>query len=102
MPDSNSKPGRWGSWAFNPSELTLELVRDGLPAHSIQLRRITSSACMLDAIFDLKIRSWADNETIGDLVSALQDLFDPRVNLCEGGRDRQFDPVSHFESTRIR
>ncbi len=56
---------------------------------------------MLDVIFDAKSKSWANNEVIGDLVTALQDLFDPRVTLCGGGRDRSFDPLSHFESTTI-
>lgn len=99
MPDSSSEPSTtWGSWYFNPSALTLELRRDGLPAHSIQLRTITSSACMLDAIFGLKNTPWADNNVIGDLVAAFQDLFDPQVNLCGEGRDRTFDPLSHLNN----
>lgn len=103
MPESHlARSGNWGQWSFNPAALTLDLVRDGLPAHSIQLRKITSSACMLDAIFDLKNRSWADNEVVGDLITALQDLFDPRVNLCGGGRDRNLDPLMHFETNRIQ
>lgn len=56
---------------------------------------------MLDAIFDVKTRSWANNEVVGDLITALQDLFDPRVTLCGGGRDRSFDPTSRWEGTTI-
>ena len=95
-------PATWGSWSFNPGELSLDLMRDGLPVHSIHLRTITSSACMLDVIFDLKSRSWANNEVVGDLVTALQDLFDPRVTLCGGGRDRTLDPLSRFKPIRIQ
>lgn len=102
MPNSEMTPSTsWGSWSFNAGALTLDLKREGAPVHSIQLRGITSSACMLDIIFELKRKQLADNEVIGDLVTALQDLFDPHVNLCGGGRDRKFDPLSHFESVRI-
>lgn len=103
MPDFPSAfSAGWGSWSFNSEDLTLEYVRDGLPAYSVQLRKITSSACMLDVIFDLKNRPWGNNEVMGDLISAFQDLFDPRVTLCGGGQDRVFDPVTHFESTNMR
>lgn len=103
MPDSDlAAPAGWGAWTFNPGALTLDLLRNGLPAHSIQLRAITSSACMLEAIFELKSRPWADNGVLGDLITAFQDLFDPRVNLCGGGRDRSFDPLVHFRNGRVQ
>jgi len=100
--DTSTSTAGWGSWSFNHSALTLDLLQAGLPAYSINVRGVTSSACMLDAIFDLKSKPWANNEVIGDLVTALQDLFDPRVTLCGGGRDRTFDPLSHFQTLRVQ
>jgi hypothetical protein len=52
MSDSPMVPSAsWGSWSFNPRALTLDFVRDGLPRHSIQLRGITSSACIAGCDF---------------------------------------------------
>ena len=56
---------------------------------------------MLDAIFTVKKKSWVTNSVMGDLVTALQDLFDPHINLCGGGKDRIFDPFAHFGSIRV-
>jgi len=87
---------RWGAWAFDPGGLALVLRGENLPRYTIQLRSITSSACMLDAIFGLKRKEWATDEVVCGLISAFQDLFDPQVTLCGAGKDKMLDPMAHL------
>ncbi len=56
---------------------------------------------MLDVIFEVKRHSWATTDVIADLISAFQELFDPQVTLCAGGRNRTLDPAAHLR-TRIQ
>jgi hypothetical protein len=86
----------WGDWVFDPSNLALVLDSEDLPSYTIQLRSITSSACMLDAIFGLKRKQWATNEVVCGLIAALQDLFDPQVTLCGAGTDKKLDPAEYL------
>ncbi len=90
-----------GWWSFDASTLRLVLEGAGLPHYAIELRRITSSACMLDVIFEVKRHVWATTEVIAGLITAFQDLFDPQVTLCADGRDRTLDPAAHL-TTRIQ
>jgi hypothetical protein len=86
----------WGDWVFDPSNLSLVLNGQDLPPYTIQLRGITSSACMLDAIFGVKRKEWATNDVVCGLIAAFQDLFDPQVTLCGSGTDRKMDPTEHL------
>ncbi len=52
---------------------------------------------MLDVIFEVKRHAWATNDVVGDLITAFQELFDPQVTLCAGGRDRTLDPAAHLQ-----
>ncbi|MDQ2712038.1 MAG: hypothetical protein M3Y24_07375 [Acidobacteriota bacterium] len=89
-------------WHFDPHSLTL-VFRSGEEVHHlVDLRRITSSTCMLDIIFDISGRPWASKDIIGDLIQALQELFDPKVTLCGAGRDRLLDPVVHLVNRRVQ
>lgn len=100
----NGSEGRLAQfWHFDPNSVALVFRSDdGQIYHSIDLRKITSSACMLDAIFDTSGRHWASKEITGDLVQALQELFDPQITLCGAGRDDTLDPVAHLEKRRIQ
>ena len=99
--DGDTSP-RWGDWTFNPMALSLVLEADGLPGYSINLRSITSSACMLEVIFDLRAQSWVPNDVIADLIAAFQDLFDPRETLCGTGRDAKIDPMARLSTNMIQ
>ena len=89
----------WGVWSFDASRLALVLELAGSPKHSIDLRHMTSSACLLDSIFEVHEKEWANKEIVGDLIAAFQDLFDPRVSVCSNREPRTFDPVAHLKAT---
>ena|SRR3569833_3056975 len=88
----------WRHWAVDPGTLTLVLQVAGAPRHSISLRGITSSACMLDAIFELREKDWVTDSILADLILAFQDLFDPRMTLCEGGKDHKINSEARIRS----
>jgi hypothetical protein len=90
----------WGVWAFDIGELALVLKDEESAPFSIPLRKVTSSACMLDFIFEVRSKKWATNEVVGDLITAFQELFDPHITLCGGGVDKKLDPVVHFDTRR--
>ena len=52
---------------------------------------MSSSAQVLDWIFQMAGKSWVASQDLGDLVHALEDLIDPQANLCSFGTDKQFD-----------
>jgi hypothetical protein len=59
---------------------------------------MSSSAWMLNVIFDVRSKTWATSAVVGDLISAFRDLFDPQASLCSGGEDQAFDPAAHLAS----
>ena len=85
-------------WRFDAGQLRLICQSPEAASFSVDLRRITSSACMLDVIFDASSRPWANPVVVGELVKNLQILFDPRSTLCGQGRDHKLDPVAYIGS----
>lgn len=61
----------WGPWFFD--ERTLTLVHRG--GYWIPLDQMRHSAAVLGWIGQIAGKTWADNETLGALVRALNDLF---------------------------
>ena len=85
-------------WRFDAAQLRLVCQTPEAASFSVDLRRITSSACMLDVIFEASSRPWASAVVVGELVKNLQDLFDPQATLCGQGRDRKLDPAAYIKS----
>lgn len=87
----------WGDWRLETDTMHLVLTRGSdAERYYIALRSITSSAPMLDWIFQLRMKSWVTNDIIGDLVSAFQDIFDPQGTLCGEGVDKQLNTSAHL------
>ena len=84
---------RWGPWIFDPGALALILPATG---YQISLRKIRSSACMLDYIFEVNAKPWATNEIARNLLNAFQDLFDPRMTLCGAAPAETLNPEAHL------
>jgi len=77
---------RWGKWTFDRENLCLA-HRD--EHYEIDLEEVDSSAAMLDWIFQIQSKSWADANTVHDLLRAFSDILDPQVNYCPGEQDRR-------------
>lgn len=76
----------WGHWHLDTD--TLELIYradNGGACYFIDLERVTTSAAMLDWIFQLRMKTWTTPTDIGELADALYDIFDPQAMLCSFG-----------------
>jgi hypothetical protein len=76
---------RWGRWKLRITERCLEHYRhpSQMP-YQVSLDEIHDSASMLDWIFQVSCKSWTTYKDISDLISALDDIFDPQSTLCRG------------------
>jgi hypothetical protein len=77
---------RWGVWRLEKSNSTLCHARRS--SFYVELDTITTTGQMLDSIFEVSQKSWVTREDVGNLVDALDALFDPRQNFCPGGASR--------------
>ncbi len=87
VPSSSPEP----LWQFSPEQLKLLLLQDGIAKYSVDLKKITSSAHMLNVVFDVSTKTWANHQIVGELITNLRELFDPQATLCEGGEDHKLD-----------
>lgn len=90
---------QWGRWRLDTA--TLELLLEEQPGrctYPVDLEGFTSSAPMLDMIFQVAKKTWATAEDVGDLIGALQNIFDPQARLCGSGRDRKLDATAHLRA----
>lgn len=81
----------WGSWLYDHSNFTLTW-HDPEGEYEIDLETITTSAEMLDWIFQVQGKGWMTAKGLADLLQAFEDLLHPQSNLCSGGRDKTMDP----------
>lgn len=79
---------RWGNWQFEPTSLTLTHTGEG---YEIDLERIHTSAALLDWIFQIQGKSWADAQTMYDLIEAFDEILSPQANYCSGEQDMRAD-----------
>jgi hypothetical protein len=78
----------WGNWRYNAKLLTLTHVAEH---YEIRLDECSTSAQMLDWIFQLATKTWMTSEDIGDLIHALKDIINPQANLCSFGTIKTLD-----------
>jgi hypothetical protein len=81
---SDWPPSDWGGWKLDELELVYPAYPGG-GVYPIDLRRFTTSAEMLDMIFQVAGKDWASDECVAGLVHALNHLLHPQGTLCGGG-----------------
>jgi hypothetical protein len=74
---------RIGDWVYDPTTLTVQYGESG--NLYVDLEKCSTSAQMLDWVFQFASKRWATNQAIGDLVLLLNQLLHPQSNLCSGG-----------------
>lgn len=79
---------RWGNWTFDPELNTLDLTMNGQHYYQLDLDKFTTSAALLDMIFQVSGKTWANADCVRDMLSALQDTIDPQRTLCSWGIER--------------
>jgi len=76
---------QWGNWKLSITERCLEHSRHSSQVpYQVSLDEIHNSASMLDWIFQVSSKSWTKYKDISDLISALDNIFDPQGTFCRG------------------
>lgn len=88
------------SWQFNHGLLTLTTFQGGYP-YEIDLETCTSSAKILDWIFQIESKTWCTPELLHDLIRIFRIILDPQGNHCSGGIER-FEGKSVLKTIRDR
>lgn len=77
----------FGNWKFDKKNLTLTHSGAGR-GYEIDLERCTTSAEVLDWIFQIESKTWASAEDLGELVRAIGTLLSPQATLCSEGQEK--------------
>src|SRR5271156_2576194 len=86
-------PDRWGKWKLDRERRVI--FYDGPHDYWFPLAQMNNAAEVLDWIMQLHEQSWAAPEDIGNLVAALDDIFDLQNNICGCGIEHRFDAKAH-------
>lgn len=78
--------GDWGPWRLDKSVYVLFPTTPY--RYEVDLEDCTTSAEVLDWIFQIAGKTWADDATIAGLVRALDDILHPQATLCSSGQSR--------------
>ena len=89
----------WGPWRFDARLLTITHEDTG---YEIDLEELTTSARLLDCIFQTRNKTWCSCEDAGALLAALQELLDPQANLCSWGVDKCLEPPAYISQLLSR
>jgi hypothetical protein len=90
-------PGRWGGWVVDWETLTLT-HREGYCLH---LEEFRTAAAMLNMIVQVRGKVYMTPTDVGDLVVALDDLFEIQGSLTPSGVPREISDVrEHLERRR--
>jgi hypothetical protein len=90
---SKPLPERWGKWKLDRDRRTI--YYDGPHDYWFSLAQMNTSAEVLDWIVQLHEKSWAKPEDVGNLVAALDDIFDLQNNMCGCGIEHRFNAQEH-------
>jgi len=81
-------PIAFGDWIYDPSNLTLRYREKTPDAYEIDLEICTTSAEVLDWIFQVRSKMHVGPIEISDLLRALKAIIDPQATLCSWGKER--------------
>lgn len=78
----------WGNWKlFKAGHLELKTNK----SRCIDLRRCHDSAEILDWIFHFQSR--LETQDLADMITALEEILDPRANYCSQGSSKTHNPM---------
>jgi hypothetical protein len=89
----------WGPWFLDTDLKTLNAEVSPHFVYEVDLDRCLSSAALLDWIFQVAEKTWADEAVITGLIRATGDILNPQGTLCSGtggsgsGTGKQISPA---------
>jgi len=86
-PTTISRPD-WQSWRYDPADLKLRYQLNQVKSHEIDLNRGSTSAAILDALFELETKTWATPQILDGAGRALKDLLNPAADFSDDAKER--------------
>lgn len=91
----------WGAWRLDTRTWELLYVdQGGAVRYPLDLERVTSAAAALDWIAQVHKKTWSSAADIGNLVHALDDIFDMQARLCSfgatGAAEKKINATEHL------
>lgn len=86
----------YGPWELIRKDLLLTHKK---AKYNVHLDDCKTSAAVLDWIFQIHMKEWADSDTIVGLLDALRDTIDPQATLCSSGIEK--GPIDPKKIIRI-
>lgn len=82
----------WGRWTLNTNTACLETViaADTGATYQVPVDELSNSAKILDWVFQVEEKTWANSADVGDLVSAVREIIGRGV--ASSGKDNPLDP----------
>ncbi len=83
---------QWGIWKLVADDYELVAIDPELgQIYAVDLEEFTDSAMVLNSIFQVRAKTWANDKIIFDLLCAIQDVFDPQSTLCGFGQSGEIE-----------
>ena len=77
------------AWKFDPDRLVLDLYDgEGRWIYEVDFERCSTSAEVLDWIFQVAGKTWCTDKILGGLIHMLDKILHPQATLCGSGRER--------------
>ena len=85
------KKTQWGNWVLNSKNLTLDYQFSDGGIYDLDIGRCNDSAKILDWIFQVNSKKWANEKIVYDLLDAIYDILNPQGNFCSSGVNKKCD-----------
>ena len=85
------RPTQWGNWRLNSDALTLDYHFEDGAIYDIALYECNNSAEILDWIFQIQGKKWADKDVMYCLLEAIYDILHPQSHFCSFGKHKEKD-----------
>jgi len=85
-------PTQWGMWKLDGEAYELVAIDPELgQIYAVDLEEFTDSARVLNAIFQVRAKTWANATVVFDLLQAIQHIFTPQATLCSFGDSAEIE-----------
>lgn len=86
------------------NNLTLSIMRQGHEVYYVDLEQCTTSAQLLDRIFQIAGKTWVSPTLMGLIIKALDTCLYPQATLCSCGMDSTIEPseIKKLVKSRMR
>lgn len=85
---------KWGDWSLDTNTRQLVYNDDEGNNYEVNVDEFTSSAPVLDWIFQLQGKTWMTPQGMGDMLAAIDGIFHVQSSFCSGGQDHKIDATA--------